>query len=433
MGVEILTRAGAALALAATLALGVAAADLPGLPAGSRIDPTPERFPAQRLRSEIAGGRQSFLVALGNTAFSSPLLFGEPARSAGLSCNSCHVNGHANPVFHIPGHSARPGGLDPTGSLFNPAAEDGVENHVDIPSLRGIRFLAPYGRDGRIASLREFARHVIVTEFGGEEPAPLILDALVAYMNEFEFLPNPRLTAQGRLAEGASEAERRGEALFRERRGTAGLACADCHRPETAFTDGRAHDVGTGGRFRTPTLLNAADSAPYGHDGRWPDYAAVLGHMDAALGLGLSAAERADILAFLDAATAAEDAEAPATFRSEMAELAAYVGLLDETLHRGDLRLTRFVVDTVRAELRRVRRAFPEGDAPRLAGRPDRHKQLPLDYQALAEGLERVAALAEGGQAEAALLALDTYHAMAERMVANYPRPAAVRRASAGR
>src|SRR5205085_11819855 len=166
-----------------------------------------DRFPAKILRSEIAGGRQSFIVALGNTAFSSPLLYGEAARQAGLSCNSCHVNGHANPDFHIPGHSARKGGLDPTGSLFNPAAEDGVENHVDIPSLRGIRYLAPYGRDGRIASLREFTRNVIVGEFGGAEPTPLILDALVAYMEQFEFLPNPRIDQLGQLTAKASDAE----------------------------------------------------------------------------------------------------------------------------------------------------------------------------------------------------------------------------------
>ena len=194
----------------------------------------------------MAGGRQSFIVALGNTAFSSPLLFGSVAREAGLSCNSCHVNGHINPDFHIPGHSARKGGLDPTGSLFNPVAEDNVENHVDIPSLRGIRYLAPYGRDGRIASLREFARHVIVNEFAGPEPAPVILDALVAYMNEFEFVPNGRITGDGRLAEGASRPS--GAARRPSPRPAPAATCRG-----TAFTDGRAHDVGSEGRFRTPT------------------------------------------------------------------------------------------------------------------------------------------------------------------------------------
>jgi len=405
MVLEILKRGAAVAALA--LALGGA-----GLPEGSVIDPPAGDFPAQRLRVEMAGGRQSFLVALGNTAFSSPLLYGEPARSAGLSCNSCHVNGHVNRAFHIPGHSARPGGLDPTGSLFNPAAEDGAANHTDIPSLRGIRFLAPYGRDGRIASLREFTRHVIVTEFAGEEPAPLLLDALVAYMNEFEFLPNPRLVEDGSLAPGATPAEQDGEAAFAAR-------CAGCHVPGTAYTDGRAHDVGTGGRFRTPTLLNAAESAPYGHDGRWPDLAAALAAHPGRIG----AAERAAILAFLEAATAVEEAAQPANFRLEMGELATYVGLLDETIRRGDTRLTRFVAGTVQAELARVARAFPAGDAVRLAARPDRHKRLPLDYGALSAGMEQVAMRAEAGDGAGAAAALEAYHALAERMVANYPRP----------
>ena len=395
------------------------------VPAGSVIDPPANFHPAQRLASEQAGGRQSFIVALGNTAFSSPLLYGEAARAAGISCNACHVNGHVNPAFHIPGHSARPGGIDPTGPLFNPAADDGVANHVDIPSLRGIRFLGPYGRDGRIGSLREFARHVIVNEFGGTEPAPRILDALVAYMNEFEFITNPRLTAQGRLA-GGSAAEQRGEALFHGRRGGAGLACADCHVPGTAFTDGRPHDAGTG-RLRTPTLLNANSSAPYGHDGRWPTLAAATDAMTAALGIALDAAERADILAYLDAVTDTEDAEDTASFGREMGELATYVDLLDGTVARGDAGLTRFVADTVRLELSRLERAWPRGDAAHEARRPDRNKREPLDFAALRVGLDGVATRLEAGDAAGAQAALDSYHAMAERMVANYPRQASGR------
>ncbi|WP_431267790.1 hypothetical protein [Dankookia sp. P2] len=78
MGLEVLKRAAVC---AATVLLGAAA-----LPDGSSIDPSVDRFPAQILRSEVAGGKQSFIVALGNTAFSSPLLYGEAARQAGLSC-----------------------------------------------------------------------------------------------------------------------------------------------------------------------------------------------------------------------------------------------------------------------------------------------------------------------------------------------------------
>jgi S1-C subfamily serine protease len=85
--------------------------------------------------------------------------------------------------------------------------------------------------------------------------------------------------------------------------------------------------------------------------------------------------------------------------------------------------MVRQVVAQIQAN-GRVERGFPQGDAVRLAGRPDRTKQRPLDYAALRGGLERVALLAEAGDRPAAEAALDAYHDLAERMVANYPRPA---------
>src|SRR6185312_16288516 len=146
--------------------------------------------------------------------FSSPGLFGGPAKRAGLSCASCHVNGASNAKLFVPGMSTHAGNFDTTGGFFNPRADDGVLDPLTIPSLRGARFLAPYGHDGRIASLREFIRNVIVNEFAGPEPSPAIVDALVAYINDISFLPNPKLAPGGHLTQQASDAARRGEALF---------------------------------------------------------------------------------------------------------------------------------------------------------------------------------------------------------------------------
>ena len=81
---------------------------------------------------------------------------------------------------------------------------------VTPPSLRGARYLAPYGHDGRFASLRDFIRNVIVNEFAGPEPSPQVLDALETYVKEIAFLPNPKLAAGGRLSARASDAARRG-------------------------------------------------------------------------------------------------------------------------------------------------------------------------------------------------------------------------------
>lgn len=64
-----------------------------------------------------------------------------------------------------------------------------------------------------------------------------------------------------------------GKRLFYDRRlsGDASLACASCHQPDKAFTDGRALATGYTGteHFRnTPTLVNVGTRAAWLHDGR---------------------------------------------------------------------------------------------------------------------------------------------------------------------
>ena len=64
-----------------------------------------------------------------------------------------------------------------------------------------------------------------------------------------------------------------GKRLFHDRRlsGDTSLACASCHQPDKAFTDGRALSAGYTGsaHFRnTPTLANVGRRAAWMHDGR---------------------------------------------------------------------------------------------------------------------------------------------------------------------
>src|SRR5262249_31709263 len=125
---------------------------------------------------ERAGGHTSFLIDLGELAFNAPTLLGVRAGQAGISCRSCHPNGDRHPLFFLPGASRHPGSLDGTTGLLTPKREDGVDNPLEIPSLRGVRLTAPYGRDGRFASLREFVRQVIVEEFDGHDPSARVLD-----------------------------------------------------------------------------------------------------------------------------------------------------------------------------------------------------------------------------------------------------------------
>ena len=119
----------------------------------------------------------------------------------------------------------------------------------------------------------------------------------------------------------------RGFALF-----TGKAECAACHSGWN-FTDSAFHDIGTGaetepgrGRlfptsvalqhaFKTPTLRDVAHRAPFLHDGSIADLPAVIEHYDGGgvarpsrdlhiHPLLLTAAEKADLLAFLQTLTA---------------------------------------------------------------------------------------------------------------------------------
>jgi hypothetical protein len=72
------------------------------LPLGTDFGQPALEVPRQVLAVERLGGEQSFLIRLGNLLFSSPSLLGEPARGAGISCNTCHVDGDGNPAFSCP-------------------------------------------------------------------------------------------------------------------------------------------------------------------------------------------------------------------------------------------------------------------------------------------------------------------------------------------
>ena len=143
----------------------------PWLPPGSNIgeqQPLPRLF----LNFEEQGIDEADLpmIAYGDMLFDSPAIFGEPARSLGIACSTCHNRSDINRDFVIPGVSHQAGSVDVDGGFFNPLFNDHRDDSLDIPSLRGLRFTGPYGRDGRFASLRDFTRNVIVNEFAGAEP-----------------------------------------------------------------------------------------------------------------------------------------------------------------------------------------------------------------------------------------------------------------------
>lgn len=311
--------------------------------------------------------RKLFMVAYGDMLFDSPEIFGGPARNLGISCATCHNRSDINRRFYIPGLSARPGGLDVDSAFFKPGSNDHRFDPLDIPSLRGIRFTAPYGRNGRTAGLRDFTRNVIVGEFNGPEPTPLMLDALVAYLNEFDFLPVKELNPDGRLNGHASAEAKRGETLFNQPfAGMSGKSCASCHMPSATFLDGRRHDIGSGepaskyardSAFDTPTLLGVAFTAPYFHDGSLATLEAVVEWFDNRFSLGLDTASKSDLVAYLETVGGGERPyekfdNTNTRFRMTFGELSTFLSTLDTLIPARDQFHATLLIRTVERDLR---------------------------------------------------------------------------------
>lgn len=363
-------------------------------------------LPRRHLRVESRGGVASLQVTLGELAFRSPRILGGEARAGGLSCQTCHPNGGSNGAFFLAEVSDRPGNVDVTHRLFNRATDDSAANPVNIPSLRGVRGTAPYGRDGRTASLREFTRDVIVGEFAGAEPAGWLLDALAAYMRQLDFLPGPELVTGGRLDPGADAAAHRGEALFwRPFPGQPELSCAGCHRPSAWFIDGRRHDVGSGGVYDTPSLLGSTTTAPYFHDGRFAGLADVVEHFDGAFGLRLRPEEKADLAAYLAAIGAARDPFEPARLGDDLAAVRRFLAVVDAAAADEDGAVGSFAAQSLRRELGSIHARLPQPEG----------QQLREELLAMSQALNRLAGDFEAGAFIAARTALPELRRMLDR------------------
>jgi hypothetical protein len=409
------------LLLACALAQGVAAQAMGAgnngvLPLGTDLGDEAFNRPREVFRSEASGGHKSYRVVLGDVAFSSPKLLGGAARQAGISCSTCHVNGAGNSLFYIPELSTRQGNFDTTSHVFNPKTDDQVLDPLTIPSLRGAHLLAPYGHDGRMLSLRDFVRNVIVNEFSGPEPSQEVLDAIVMYVEDIDFVPNRRLAAGGRLADTATKAERRGEKLFyRPFSHDRSLSCASCHQPAEAFVDHRQHDVGSGGLFKTPTLLNANFNPPYFHDGRYASYDAVVAHFDREFSLGLSAKDKSDLVAYLKAVGDGDQAEMADSVPTRVKECTDFAAALDVALPQHDAAAATLVVDTLDRELRELTEKFPDQKDLTVSGGLEQRAKARSSLKGLVLALREIDLAVHDGRFEEATAALARYR---ERMTA---------------
>ena len=120
-------------------------------------------------------------VAIGRTAFRTPLLLGGQAARAGMSCATCHRNGRGNPDFVFPGLSGAPGTADVTASLMSSHRGDGIFNPKPIPDLAGPPDRLKISRTAP-GALETFIHGLVTEEFDGPEPSPEVLAAVAAYV-----------------------------------------------------------------------------------------------------------------------------------------------------------------------------------------------------------------------------------------------------------
>src|SRR5260221_4637243 len=63
------------------------------LPPGTELNEDALARPREVFRSEVTGGRNSYLVNLGDVAFNSPSILGGAAPQAAMTCGTRHTNG----------------------------------------------------------------------------------------------------------------------------------------------------------------------------------------------------------------------------------------------------------------------------------------------------------------------------------------------------
>ncbi|MFM2289460.1 MAG: Cytochrome peroxidase precursor [Pseudomonadota bacterium] len=276
-------------------------------------------------------------VALGEALFFDPRLSG----SGAISCASCH-----NP------------GLGWQDGMAKGLGHMGGRLHRHTPTILNVAYGEPFFWDGRADTLEAQAKGPLaapaemnmppaavvdtVAGIAGYRDAfaraypgkPISMDAIAWAIAAFE-----RTVVSGSApfdawvagnGDALSPAARRGFALF-----TGKGNCAVCHQG-WRFSDDGFHDIGLPdedrGRaaisagipqlehaFKTPTLRNIRERAPYMHDGSVATLEAVVDHYDTGFQarasldpqmhrLNLTASEKHDLVAFLDSLSSTDPA-----------------------------------------------------------------------------------------------------------------------------
>ena len=267
-------------------------------------------------------------ASLGKALFFDPRLSG----SGAIACATCHnpalgwQDGMARGVGHHGGVLSRH-----TPTILNiawsePLFWDGraatLEEQAKGPLSAPAEMNMPLDRAVEILRANRGYRAGFAAAFPGE---PITIDTMVKAIATYQRTVISGVAPFDRWVNGEAgalpEAAKRGFVTFETKAG-----CAACHSG-WRFTDDGFHDTGLPGddmgrakimpglpilehAFKTPTLRNVADRAPYMHDGSLPTLEAVINHYDHGYidrpSLSpevrrpkLTAQEKADLVAFM--------------------------------------------------------------------------------------------------------------------------------------
>jgi len=118
----------------------------------------------------------------------------------------------------------------------------------------GIKGTEPLHWDGDLPTLSELVGEVFVRRMGGAPQTQARVEAMDSWMNTLQVLPA--------LRAHDDPAAQRGKELFE----SSEVECTTCHVGEK-LTNNKTVDVGTGGAFQVPSLINVAYHQPFIHTG----------------------------------------------------------------------------------------------------------------------------------------------------------------------
>ena len=194
--------------------------------------------------AQATGPASAEVVARGRALFNDPALSAESK----WSCASCHPNeAHTDNKTYV--------GVA--------VVADGEPTGRSTPTLWGAGFRRAYSWAGTAPSLEANIRGIIVNRMKGPEPSPETLAALAAYVRSLPYPPNPNLKDDGSPSDAAPAAAKRGYELFIVKAG-----CKTCHEPPH-YEKKDVEDIGSGGKFKVPSLRSVGRTGPYFHDGRY--------------------------------------------------------------------------------------------------------------------------------------------------------------------